>query len=319
MPNLLEEIENLPVAGPSDPSYLRDSQAIPSLRLRARGQSSLDALAWSAGISFVAYGVRVGLRTNQSNILDECLEYLPLRWKRSSSKTVDRLYSMIREDESSQGGDCNFRLFKNDQQLFCGTDKREFFERFESDVALHVADMTRRRVFVHAGVVGWGGYAILIPGQSFSGKTTLVANLVRAGATYYSDEFAVLDQHGRVHPYAQALQIREKGERRQTKHSVEQLGGVAGRVPLPVALVVLSRYKSGATWRPRHLSPGQGLLGILDNTVSARRSPGPALRALKAVVSQSLAIKGVRGEANQVVDWIATYFHPQEMFRLPSE
>jgi hypothetical protein len=28
-----------------------------------------------------------------------------------------------------------------------------------------------------------------------------VAELVRAGATYYSDEFAVLDSRGRVHPF----------------------------------------------------------------------------------------------------------------------
>jgi hypothetical protein len=292
-----------------------DLQAIPNLKLRARSRSRLDGLAWSAGLSFIAYGVRVGIRANRSEVLDECLEYLPVGWKRSSSSTVARLYSIFCEDYLAADGACNFRLFRNGKELFCGPDKRELFERFESEVTLHVAEMTHRRVFVHAGVVGWGGSAILIPGRSFSGKTTLVANLVRAGATYYSDEFAVLDRHGRVHPYAQPLQIRENGSRRQTKHTVEQLGGVAGCVPLPVALIVLSSYRSGAKWRPKHLSPGQGLLGILDNTVSARRSPGPALRTLKAVVSRAFTIKGVRGEANQIVDWISTYFDPQEMLR----
>jgi hypothetical protein len=38
-----------------------------------------------------------------------------------------------------------------------------------------------------------GPLAILIAGRSFSGNTTLAAELVRAGATYYSDEFKVVD------------------------------------------------------------------------------------------------------------------------------
>jgi hypothetical protein len=294
-------------------------ETIPNLKLRARGRSRLDDLAWRAGLSFVAYGVRVGIRANRSEVLDHCLEYLPIGWKPSASRTVDRLYSIIREEIFPEEGGYKFHLFRDGKELFFGSNECELFERFASEVALYVADMTHRRVFVHAGVVGWGGSAIVIPGQSFSGKTTLVADLVRAGATYYSDEFAVFDQHGRVHPYAQPLQIRENGERRQTKYPVEQLGGVAGRVPLPVALIVLSHYKAGAKWHPRHLSHGQGLLGMLDNTVSARRSPGPALRALKTVVSRAFAVKGVRGEAGQIVDWISTYFHPREMLLWPGE
>jgi hypothetical protein len=43
---------------------------------------------------------------------------------------------------------------------------------------------------------------MVLPGKSFAGKTTLVAALVRAGAEYWSDEYAVLDANGDVHPYA---------------------------------------------------------------------------------------------------------------------
>jgi hypothetical protein len=76
-------------------------------------------------------------------------------------------------------------------------------------VALHVLDAQLRariayaapdRIFVHAGVVAVGDRAILLPGMSFAGKSTLVAALVSTGATYLSDEFAVLDAAGLVHP-----------------------------------------------------------------------------------------------------------------------
>jgi hypothetical protein len=78
----------------------------------------------------------------------------------------------------------------------------------ESEIRQTVAKGAARRTFVHAGVVGWNGRAILVPGRSRSGKTTLVAELVKAGAQYLSDEFAVLDGRGRVHPFAKPLSIR---------------------------------------------------------------------------------------------------------------
>jgi hypothetical protein len=46
---------------------------------------------------------------------------------------------------------------------------------------------------LHAGVVSFGDGCMLLPAPTGSGKTTLTAGLVRAGATYYSDEIAVLD------------------------------------------------------------------------------------------------------------------------------
>ena len=75
-------------------------------------------------------------------------------------------------------------------------------------------------VFLHAGVIGWRDRAFVFPGPSFAGKSTLIAELVRAGATYYSDEYAVVDEDGRVHPYARALQMRQSGGSVQSGVSV---------------------------------------------------------------------------------------------------
>ena len=48
-----------------------------------------------------------------------------------------------------------------------------------------VAERAPDHLFVHAGVVGWEGRAIVMPGASFAGKTTLVQAWLEAGATYY--------------------------------------------------------------------------------------------------------------------------------------
>ncbi len=49
-------------------------------------------------------------------------------------------------------------------------------------------------VSVHAGVVSFGHGCVLLPAAAGSGKTTLTAGLVHAGATYYSDEIALLEE-----------------------------------------------------------------------------------------------------------------------------
>ena len=86
---------------------------------------------------------------------------------------------------------------------------------------MYVAEFSTPHLMMHAGVVAWKGKAIVLPGTSHAGKTTLVTALVEAGATYYSDEYAVLDAKGHVSPYARRLSLRDGpfGEARRARLS----------------------------------------------------------------------------------------------------
>lgn len=262
----------------------------------------LDRLGWAAGMSVTSYGVRIGVRTNEPEALPSLLDRLPPGWQPATSPVVERLYSLVVGGPGSRPNIRRFNLLYADHlRLARAAELDPLLDTFESDVQLSVAEVAPDRLFVHAGVVGWQGRAILIPGRSFSGKTTLVAELVRAGATYYSDEYAVLDRRGWVHPYPRPLTIREPGTPKPAKWPVEALGGTVGEAPLPVGLVAVSTYRAGARWRPRRLSPGQGALALLANTVSARRQPAVMLAMLQRVMAQALALKSQRGEAQEVV------------------
>ncbi|HEX6388156.1 MAG TPA: hypothetical protein VFZ89_01875, partial [Solirubrobacteraceae bacterium] len=168
-------------------------------------------------------------------------------------------------------------------------------EAVHARVSLNAPDL----IFVHAGAVAHKGRAILLPGPSFAGKTTLVAALVRAGATYYSDEFAPLDAEGRVHPYAKPLSLRG-ADLFQTDHAVETLGGVAGEEPLPVGLVVKSIYRAGATWAPRRIGPGAGALALLANTIPAYERPEQSMQAIARAIDGAVVLEGDRGEADEI-------------------
>ncbi len=250
----------------------------------------------------MAYGVRLMARSDDSEALRRLLPFFPLGWKRSAPQKTARVYTLMADGGKLRRKDKGFGLLYADGVRLCRTtSEEELCRAFESDATTHVAEHTTRRVFVHAGVVGWREQAILIPGRSFSGKTTLVAELVRAGAIFYSDECAVLDNQGRVHPYPRSLHIREHGSQRQN-YSVEELGGTAGTKPLPVKTVLVSKYRAGATWQPKSISSGEGVLELFANTFSARKQPEKALAALKHVAMQARVLKGVRGEAQQIVE-----------------
>src|SRR5258708_32188866 len=171
----------------------------------------------------------------QSSPLKRSAEPRPAGWKTSTSPFVDRLYSIMAAGAGPLANGRRFSLlYGDDARIARSTNLDDVFERFESDLRLFVGEYARHRVFVHAGVVVWKGKAIVIPGRSYSGKSTLVAALVRAGATYYSDEYAVFDSKGLVHPFSKPLEIREEGEVIQSRITVGQLGGKSGTKPLPV-------------------------------------------------------------------------------------
>jgi hypothetical protein len=265
----------------------------------------LDRLGWTAGLTFRSYGVRFGVRAGSGAALSRLAEFLPPGTKEAAPGFVERLYSIrLSDDAPERRGLRRYQLLYADYARLARTpDAEELFERFESDLQLWVAAAARRRVFVHAGVVGWNGRAVLVPGRSFSGKTTLTAALVRAGATYYSDEFAILDARGRVHPYPKPLAVRGEGGR-QTKVAAEELGGHAACAPLPVGLVVVSEFREGARFRPRTLSMGRGSLALLANTVPARRRPAEVLETLERVVRGATVLGGARGEAAEAASKI---------------
>jgi hypothetical protein len=189
-----------------------------------------------------------------------------------------------------------FRVRHGTESIPGSSDLQVALEVLAQRIREHVALNAPRHTFVHAGAVGYKGKAVIVPGMSFSGKTTLVAELVRAGATYYSDEFAALDENGLVHPYAKPLSIRGAGWE-QIDHEVATFGGAAGSQPLPVGLVVLSWYERDAAWKPERLSAGDGALKILANTVPGTDRPGQSLAAITKAVTDAVILEGPRGDA----------------------
>jgi hypothetical protein len=150
---------------------------------------------------------------------------------------------------------------------------------------------------VHAGAVAWRGQGIVLPGRSFAGKSMLVAALLRAGATYYSDEFAVLGPDGRLHPYARPISLRDADGAGSRELAAGEFGARAGEEPVPVGLIALTRYEPDATWVPRECTPGEGLIGLMVNTPATRERAEAIMPVLRAAVADARVLEGPRGDA----------------------
>jgi len=256
----------------------------------------LDQRRWVAEICVDLYGLQVGIRSNRAELLDQMLLRLPTGWKHMASTQFDRLYSLWAE-----GGDREpVTLYRGSRRLLGNIAWEDALARLEFDVELFVVENNLARVFVHAGVVGWQGRAIVLPGRSYSGKSTLVAALCRAGATYYSDEYALFDADGRIYPYPRALRLRTPIDGRPL--TADDLNLRPGDGPLPLGLVVLTHYRPGAFLQPRTVSPGEALLALLANTMSARRRPQMVLTALQRALTSGRVLASPRGEAKETTE-----------------
>ncbi len=194
-----------------------------------------------------------------------------------------------------------WRVFGGTQLEAETRDEGEALEAFERLVRFDVAQHSPRWTFVHAGAVGWNGRAILIPGASYSGKSRLVEALVRAGATYYSDEYAVLDAQGRVHPFSKPLTLRRESGR-VDRVTAGDIGGELGSQPLPVGMVISTRYVPGTTQNLSDVSAGAALVALLTSTVRAQIDPAHVLTTLARTVQEAVTLEGPRGEALEMAE-----------------
>lgn len=260
-------------------------------------------------LNFESYGVRISVETNVDALTTELKDLV-----RST------LVNNVRFDESTSYAEHSFFIGRsNDKQYFIKRDNEEIYgelsldsvlELFVRMLRLKISEHAVDHVFVHAGVVGWNGQAIILPGESGSGKTSLVIELVRLGAEYYSDEYAVIDEKGLVHPFARKLSVKNLEQDWSERNGVpiEAIGGRAGISPIPIGLVALTTFAPGPTAPLQEITRGNGMIETFRHAIPLQIKPEFVLKVLKTALSRAIILKGLRGEANLTAKNILSFF-----------
>jgi hypothetical protein len=240
-----------------------------------------------------AHGVKLDVEIRAEELTPAVEQILPPGWERSDEFPEDGHFTI------GLGEDGRYEVLAEGSVLAGGLTEEVAVHVLDAQLRARIAFVAPNRIFVHAGVVAIDGRAILIPAASFAGKSSLVAALVEHGATYYSDEFAVLDEEGQVHPYPKPLSMRAADERYGELRSAESLGGPVADVAATPAVIVITRYVPGATWHPVVRAAGVGALALVTNAVPARARPRDTTRAAARAASGALVLEGERGDAGE--------------------
>jgi hypothetical protein len=156
---------------------------------------------------------------------------------------------------------------------------------------------------VHAGAVLIGDKALLLPGASHAGKSSLVAELLRRGAVCFSDEYALLDSEGRVHVYPRALLIRQSNSH-QTPVRAEECGARVADRPAKVGWILALQYDRSGNWEVNQVPQSSALLTLLQNTPHVFADRPQMLPAFQRAVELAECYAGRRGEASDAVEQI---------------
>lgn len=259
-------------------------------------------------VAFESYGVMAGLRVPNREVLDLVMRLIPSPWQVIDPAQVATWFA-ISPVEPGDGDppSYGFQVFTNEKKERWVPTLDLLADAMESTLHLHVAEWATPWVFLHAGVVAIDGRAIVLPATSMSGKSTLVHALVESGATYYSDEYAILDTTGRVWPFRRALSLREGpfGEERRVPRNQGPEPG-----PIPVGLVAFLSYQEGAALDVRPITASEAtMLGAMQS-VGIRRFPERTMQAIITVTGSAARFEGTRGDYQEAVDWIHGILSP---------
>jgi hypothetical protein len=171
------------------------------------------------------------------------------------------------------------------------------WERIESELALFATERLSGLVAIHGALVlePRSRRALLVPGPSRVGKSSLCVAAAAAGAVVLSDEFALVDPAtGLVTGWHRPVRVR-RGD-----GGVERIDLAQACEPVPVGLVALVQFgEGGDAWAP--IGPAEAVVGLLANTVCARSRPDESLDAALAIARSAPAVAGMRGDADRAI------------------
>jgi hypothetical protein len=157
--------------------------------------------------------------------------------------------------------------------------------------------------YVHAGVVAVGGQAIVLPGLSRAGKSTLVLGLIEQGAQLLSDELLAFDPVSRLaRVFPRAIKIRDACVGYFPTLSAHFHGAGEGRflafeglpfalisAPAPVAAIVVPTWTGSGREELEPISAGRALLDLAGSSLNFGTHRVRSLDCLAAMVDEARA------------------------------
>lgn len=174
------------------------------------------------------------------------------------------------------------------------------WDRVESTLGLFAAEHLSNLVALHAALILTDVGAIVLPGSSHAGKSTLAWEARRRGMHVLGDEYTLIDPStGRVQGWPRPVRRRTPSGLERWVSSAEEHS--LAHVDHRVALVAAVRFDPTSD-AMAGMKRSDMVLRVLENTVCARNRPEDSFRAALALTDNAHLIGGTRAESSAALD-----------------
>lgn len=221
-----------------------------------------------------------------TRLVDFLYRHVPLETAGSTPPHVG--YHLRDDDYPGQ-----LTLSRGETLLYRGDSPAVAAELLLGDSCHHLADRSQGGLLLHAAGLTWQGHALLLPGQTGAGKSTLAAWLVSRGFGYLTDELVFVpwgqnSAQGLTRPLNLKRPARplwqtnlaasdQSAHVLSTPHSDLVAPTLFGAVPPPgeppLSLIIFPRYEPGSDPALRPLSRAKAGLALMQCLLNARNLP----------------------------------------------
>jgi hypothetical protein len=214
-------------------------------------------------------GQQIEVETDAPEVRELLAEEFSMMLTPEASAVVGNITVGRTDDGIRVRGEQEFDLGRLDATVACECVKHE--------VLKHFVRLRKDLLWLHAGAVERNGSALVFPGESGRGKSTLVTLLARNGWGFLSDEIVPLRMDAEeVFAYPLRAQRRIGVGRELSlddvysldKERVEIAPGTVHREWAHVAATIFPRFESGARARLTRLPAGDAALALLRNALN---------------------------------------------------
>ncbi len=232
-----------------------------------------------------------------------------------------------------------FQLTCNGDVLHLGSDLGDAALKLQETATAALAGAQTSGLVFHAAAVTRGNGAVVLPGRSGAGKTTLSAHFEHAGGVCLSDETACVCPDRTVEGFRRPFNVKPHGLHLFSRlaggaldgapealGNVSSLAGPAGTLvsfghplprPAPIArprlcALVFPRYVAGAALQSNRLGAAPAALQLMGHLLNARNLEGHGFESVARLARQVPAYQLEYGEADAAVTWLERLLEQRE-------
>lgn len=218
-----------------------------------------------------------------------------------------------------------FQIERDAQGMWTvGTGARRYYTGPDAgDAAVALQDVTsealagacRNGLVLHAAAVAKGQLAVVLPGKTGAGKTTLTAHLVRRGFRYLTDEMTYLPfDSSLVGGFPRPLGLKVSGRGLVDTERWEVLPGSSTTLVLPepappagtpetgLGVIVFPRFAAGAAVSAVRLTAAATAMRLMGNLLNARNLDGHGFPEVTAAARRTSGFDLTFGDASEAAD-----------------